>query len=73
MTKQQFTQACSEQLTGIYQEAAKIALVADEIEATFNIGSSTFVLDLLEQDRDSPSGTEYILGPTLYEALQKFK
>lgn len=73
MTKQQFTQVCSEQLTGIYQEAAILAIQLDKNSKAGSIGSWIFVDDLLEQDGDAPSGTEYILGPSLYEALQKFK
>lgn len=72
MTKQQFTQACSEQCTGVIQMAAKYAVTSDEIEDG-NYCAFIFVQEMLEQDNDTPSGTKRALGPTLYEALQKFK
>lgn len=67
MTKQEFTKACAEQITGILKAGAIVA---------YKTGNhDLFVQELIEQDSDegSRSGTARALGPDLYEKLQSFK
>jgi hypothetical protein len=65
MTKKQFTYECSEHCSGVIGLTAGIA---------YNNGQhNKFVSDMLQQDSDAPSGTEYVLGARLYKALQQFK
>lgn len=74
MTKREFTEACAERLTGIYQMAAQGVIDRDYHDGG-DFFSQKFVDELLEQDSDegSRSGTKRVLGEELYAELQKFK
>lgn len=67
MTKSDFAFQCSFRTTGVIRVAAAHSYINDKADV--------FVQEMIEQDSEegSKSGTRRILGPTLYEALQKFK
>lgn len=58
---------CSSRTTGVIRVAATHAFITGQ--------SKEFVQEMIEQDNDegSRSGTKRVLGPTLYNALQKLK
>lgn len=67
MTKKDFAFQCSFKTTGVVRVAAAYSYINGKEEL--------FVQEMLEQDSDdgSRSGTKRVLGPTLYNDLQKFK
>jgi hypothetical protein len=67
MTTEEFTYQCSLHVKGIIGFTAKMCNESGE--------HKKFVQEMIEQDSDegSRSGTERVLGPKLYAALQTFK
>ncbi|MGL4598512.1 MAG: hypothetical protein ACRCYO_13425 [Bacteroidia bacterium] len=66
-TTNDFAFYCASRTTGIIRISAAQSFITGK--------SDVFVAEMIEQDSDegSRSGTKRALGPTLYQALQKFK